>query len=641
MRPVFTRFTGALIAALVLVGTNVTVLSQSPGLQRRGSLDLPPVENGHEVPLRDVETTQGSRRGLTTSWGMRDGEPLSFQQTPPILRPDHNGIIALSEFAVVGDHPTVTFERADANAASGVVVEQWRRTAKTTISGRTVSLFEPRWSRRVWAQRLQHERYGFDRPYVFWGRILIPTRGVASDAAPAQTRSLYVRVGSTAIPNSRVLRIAPDVQYASHVVNLVIPGFGDTRVGSGSYTYDLPTVANRFYTYFSDSYDSIAFIPQRSQMAEYGGFHRNIRNDVEGIGKPLLNQSHIYGSTGRLKSVEVYPQGQFATNEDSSHEIAHQWGDGFDWATLGGIDRGGWYPSSHTPLLYRGATLIGAVLKGSRRVKNVDSERFEIEQTTGPLRFHPLQMYRMGLLPTSAVPDVLVFADQSQFSEGGHRSPAMGSTVVGRTNRVTIENIVAHHGPRRGPRPTDWRRATVVVSRDGLLSQTEMDYWNFFAQRLEDPNRTGVLSYDQYPSFDALTGNRVDLQTDIAPRLVEPITQPMTVDYPAFGQRDWPGIIFESPVPSRYTTGSRTRLSGRVTDTSRSFDTVLVRFWRHNGTSDQALRYWASVNPDGSFAIDVAPGQLQTGSYSLGVFLFWPDSGSQDPRAMLSPAIVE
>ena len=618
MRSGFTRFTGAFIAVLVLVGIDVTVLSQTAGVDRSGSWDRPPTEDRHEVPLGDVDIPQARRQNLTTSWGMPGGEPLSFLQTPPILRPDHGGAITLSKFALLGDYPTVTFERADDNAASGSVVEQWDRTGKTTISGRTVSLFEPRWSRRVWSRRLQHECYGFDRPYIYWGRVLLPTRRVTSFATPRQTRPVYLRVGSTAIASSRVRRIAPDVQYASHVVNLVVPGFGDTRVLSGSYKFDLPTVANTFYAYFSDSYDSIAFIPQRSQMAEYGGFHRNIRNDVEGIGKPLLNQSHIYGSTGRLKSVEVYPQGQFATNQDSSHEIAHQWGDGFDWATLGGIDRGGWYPSSHTPLLYRGATLIGAVLKGSRRVRNVDAARFEIEQTTGPLRFHPLQMYRMGLLPKSAVPDVLVFANQNQFTESGSRSPATGVTVIGRTNRVTIESIVAHHGPRRGPRPTDWRRATVVVSRDGLLSQTEMDYWNFFAQRLEDPNRTGVVSYDQYPSFDALTGNRVDLQTDITPRVGEPITQPLAVDYPVFGQRDWPGIVFETPIPSRYTSGRRTRLSGRVTDTSRSFNTVLVRLWKHNGSSDDALRYWASINPDGSFALDVAPGSFQTGSYSLG-----------------------
>ena len=118
---------------------------------------------------------------------------------------------------------------------------------------------------------------------------------------------MYLRVGSTGIPHSAVRQIAPDVQCASHVVNLVIPGFGDSRVSSSTYNFDLPAAAYIFYTHFSDTYDSIAFVPQRSQMAQYGGFHRNIKNDIEGIGKPVLDQSYVYGSAGRLKSVEVYP----------------------------------------------------------------------------------------------------------------------------------------------------------------------------------------------------------------------------------------------------------------------------------------------------------------------------------------------
>ena len=629
------------IVASILVCVAVSLSAQTRDLERLGGRDLSPLENAEQITFCDVEIPPARRQGLNSSWGMPDGVPLSFQQTPPILRADHGGSISLSEFALLGDYPTLTFERDDESAASGIAVERWQRTGTTTISGRTVSLFDPRWSRRVWSKCLQHERHGFDRPYILWGRVVLPSTVNDRRTAGPETRPLYLRVSSSAMPGSRVRQIAPDVQYASHVVNLVLPGFGDTRVSSGTYNFDLPTAARAFFAHFSDSYDSIAFIPRRTQVAEFGGFHRNIRNEVEGIGKPLLDQSHVYGSTGRLKSVELYPQGQFATNEDSSHEIAHQWGDGFDWATLGGIDRGGWYPSSHTPLLYRGATLIGAVLKGARRVRSVDSARFDIEQTTGPLRFHPLQMYRMGLLPVDAVPDVWVFADQNQFSESGSRLPAPGSTLVGRTNRVTIGSIVAHHGPRRGPRPTTWRRATVVVSSDGLLSQREMDYWNFFAQRLEDPNRTGVKSYDLYPSFDALTDNRVDLQTDIVPRAAAPIIQPLSVDSPAFGRRDWPGVVFDAAVPSRFSTGTSTRLSGRVTDTSRNIDTVLVRLWKHNGSSDQALRYWASLDLDGFFSVNVEPAALQTRSYSIGVFLFWPGSSSQHPRAILSPAFVD
>ena len=506
------------------------------------------------------------------------------------------------------------------------------------MSGRTVSVFEPSWSRRVWSERLRYERYGFDRPYVLWGRVVVPSAENGGFVATRKTRPLYLRVGSTGLPVSHVRQIAPNVQYASHVVNLVMPGFGDSRVLGGTYAFDLPTAAHDFFAHFADTYDSIAFVPQRSQLGSFGAFHRNVKNEVEGIGKPLLDQAHAYGSAGRLQSVELYAQGQFATNENSSHEIAHQWGDGFDWATLGGIDRAGWHPSSHTPLLYRGATLIGAVLRGSRRVRNVEPTRFEIEPTTGSLRFHPLQMYRMGLVPAAAVPDVLVFADQNQFES---QLPPSGQAVSGRTNRVTIDGIVAHHGLRRGPRPTTWRRATVIVSTEGLLSQTEMDYWNFFAQRLADPNRTAVSSYDGYPSFDALTNNLVDLQTDIMPRGDVPIVQPLPVDYPVFGQRDWPGLVFDSAVPSRYGSGTRTRLSGHVTDREHPVDSLLVRFWKHNGGSEDALRYWASVDADGSFVVELEAEAFSAGSYSMGVFLFWPGSGAQHPRALLSPVVVD
>ena len=524
-----------------------------------------------------------------------------------------------------------------------------------------VSLFAPRWSGRTWLEHLRHARHGFDHPYVFWGRVLIPRNVSTSAGTPATTRSVYLRVGSTGIPRSLVHNLAPDVQYASHVVNLVVPGFGDSRVTGGSYDLDLAAVSNRFYEHFADRYDSIAFVAQRSQVAEYGAFHRNVKNQVEGIGKPRLDQSHRYGSAGRLQSVEFYSQGQFATNEQSSHEIAHQWGDGFDWRQLAGITEAGWHPSSHTPLLYRGETLLGSVLAGSRRVgrptRALPSDAdYVVEGTSSPMRFHPLQLYRMGQLPARDVPDVWVFVDQDQLSGQNGRTPSAGTAISGQTNRVTIEGIVAHHGTRRGPSPTEWRRATVVVSQDGLLSQSEMDYWNFFARRLEDPSRNGVVSFDGYPSFDALTEYRVDLQTDIVPGTSfvpqtgimsaskDLVIQPLdsrAIDSPAFGPRDWPGVEFDAPVPSHYRPSTPVRLSGRITAAAPgATDTILVIFWKSGGSDRDALRFWGDVQPNGRFTVDVDPTALQEGTYSVGVFLFWPDSGAQYPRGLMSPAFV-
>ena len=611
------------------------MLSQH-GAAPAGAKDLPPTGLSElDAALCGTDATYDIRQSFAVSQTLQDGEPLSYQQAPPILQPDHEGAIGLLDFSVLGDVPALTFERQDGDASSGVVIERWQRTDTTVGGGRLVSRFNPTWSGRTWLRHLRHERHGFDRPYVFWGRVVVPSNIPTPTGSSVNTRPVYLRVGSTGISRSHVRRVAPDAQYASHVVNLVAPGFGDSRATGRTYDLDLATVSNQFYRHFADRYDSIAFIGQRALVADYGAFHRNVKNQVEGIGKPLLAQSQMYGSGGRLQSVEFYSQGQFATNEQSSHEIGHQWGNGFDWRTLAGISESGWHPSSHTPLLYRDETLLGSVLAGSRRVErhfsslSFDASYF-VEKTSSPMRFHPLQLYRMGLLPARGVPDVWVFVDQHQVTARDGRTPAAGTRLAGQTNQVTIQGIVAHHGVRRGPTPTVWRRATVVVSRDGLLSQTEMDYWNFFAQRLEAPQSSGVVSYDGYHSFDALTGGRVDLQTDIVPAHADSPAQPLTglssrvIDAPDFGKWDWPGVEFDQPVPGHYRTAARVRLTGRLTTGApANTQSILVRFWKSGGGDGDALRFWGTVRPDGRFTVNIEPTALQEGTYSLAVFLFW------------------
>ena len=80
---------------------------------------------------------------LAQGAGMRDDEPLSFLQDPPILNPDHAGPFALRDLTVLGDMETVTFERADATNPSGTVVETCHRVRTQGIAGRIASVFEP------------------------------------------------------------------------------------------------------------------------------------------------------------------------------------------------------------------------------------------------------------------------------------------------------------------------------------------------------------------------------------------------------------------------------------------------------------------------------------------------------------------
>jgi hypothetical protein len=251
----------------------------------------------------------------------------------------------------------------------------------------------------------------------------------------------------------------------------------------------------------------------------------------------------------------------------------------------------------------------------------------------------------MGKLAPEDVPELTIFEDQGQFAADDASEPDPGTAVNGAHRSVTVFAAIGAHGRRSGPSPDVWRRGsrgTIVVSRDGLLSQRELDYWSFFAQRLEDPDKTGVISYDGFPSFDAATYDRVDLRTDIRPKSHPAIQQSRVVDTPTFGTADWRGVVFDAPVPSKFKVRERVRLKGRVTALDRTdFDTILVRFWKYGGTDADAIRVWERIGSRDSFDIDVEFRDGQQGRYSMEVFLFWPDSGPQFARSDLTPLIVE
>jgi hypothetical protein len=166
--------------------------------------------------------------------------------------------------------------------------------------------------------------------------------------------------------------------------------------------------------------------------------------------------------------------------------------------------------------------------------------------------------------------------------------------------------------------------------------------WTFYLQRLEDPQRTGMLSYEGYPSYDASTGHTVDLRTDIRPRSLPAIAQPLPVDFPLFGRSDWRGVIFDQPVPSRFRVGERVRVTGQVTSRDRTdFNQVMIRFWKHAGADGDAILVSDRVRSNGGFIFDIDFREGQQGRYSMEVSLFWPGGGPQFPRSRLTPVIVE
>jgi hypothetical protein len=616
---------GALAAgALVALLLADSVTGQQP-------LDLPPLRDGS---LRELCGTGQDRLrqigALQRLVAVTPGQPLSYRQEPPILTPDYTDAVTLRAFTLVGDVPTVRFKPA----FEGSAVETWTRTAVGQVNGRMVSLFEPSWPSSVVDQVLSRRRWGWDLMGVYWGELL--TEGIE----PGAGRSVYLRMAPTSLPPVQVWRPAGDVQYSSHVVNLMIPGFGDGVIDD-EYGFDLVGVASKFYQSFADSYDTLAIVPDQTLFLSYGAFHRNVQNAVRGIGIDVFDNSLLYGSRShRLRGIEVF-NSYFATGHAlSAHEIAHQWGSYIDWSKLNGLVRAGHQPASHDPLWAEGETLIGSVLSPYRRVAR-GGAGWEIQRTPAPVRFHPYSLYAMGLIPKEAVPEVTLFDQQDQFDPLAMSTPDIGKPVVGTARTATVYNVIGMLGERSGPVDTQWHRATIVVTRDRLLTDFEMRYWTFAARRLEDPNGAGVVGFDGAASFDVATSRAIDLHTDIRPLSGQVAVDPFDVDYPLFGRSDWRDVAFDDVVPSHYRIGERARWSGVVRARDRSdINQILIRFTKAGG-GDDAIRVTGAVSSRSSFLLDTQFEPRQAGTYMMEVFLFWPDSGPQYSRAALSPVVID
>ena len=245
-----------------------------------------------------------------------------------------------------------------------------------------------------------------------------------------------------------------------------------------------------------------------------------------------------------------------------------------------------------------------------------DAETFIIERTPAPAALHPATLYRMGLIGLEAVPELLVFENQDQFDRD--TMPPAGTALEGGTVEVHINDIIAEHGSRTGPVDSSWRRATIVVSRDELLSEAEMDYWNFFAAR--HAATRGVTTFHGVPSYYEATGRRVRLHTDVTPTTSAKIVNSPSCRYRTCRSTRWSsrGVRLDAPVPGLFAVGDTVTVSGTVTSAE---DEVCVAWIRNGGGT-----YSYHCRTSRSFS--VAYTFTEAGHYALSIA--FPDREGED-----------
>ena len=287
-------------------------------------------------------------------------------------------------------------------------------------------------------------------------------------------------------------------------------------------------------------------------------------------------------------------------NGISNHELSHQWGHYLDWQAIAGI--AGRNPG-HTPLWgYHESPIPFVLFPGLRLLPRAGTPDWDVVRAPEPTAIPPLQAYAMGRLPASSVPTTHVFEDQN-------RQSIFSGVVSGATRQVTLGQIVAVHGPRTGPVVQSLRRATVLVSREQLVSQREMDFWTFLAARLEDPNQTGMVDVSGMGSFRAISG--ATLQTGLVLPPGQSLAGPTGLEPSTLDPGDILGVTLDAAPKMQLAADGIFRIRGRIDHPTLRTATSL-RMYTNSG---QTL-FNQAIGADGTFAASV-PVQLTPGRTHL------------------------
>ena len=275
---------------------------------------------------------------------------------------------------------------------------------------------------------------------------------------------------------------------ATEAVVGISPGSNLGGVQGVDYSNDLPTsnltgtiaqvfefrselselaLAKKFYQTHGDHFDQlIVFLGfDLSLGGTTVAFNQAAKNEVEGIGGQIFDNTEFFGSAGRLTSFIVmgsldsspthYPDDPFATAFGTSrfidvlaHEVGHQWLAFTPFQDTGGISQtilG--RQDAHWSFFFDSNS---SVMEGNDiddRGEEMGDARFRTVDATNT--YSALDRYLMGFLPGDDVPDMFVVEGPTGTFIFPTANPITGVEFGGRRKDLSIDAIISANGERR------------------------------------------------------------------------------------------------------------------------------------------------------------------------------------------------
>ncbi len=270
---------------------------------------------------------------------------------------------------------------------------------------------------------------------------------------------------------------------------------------------DFNKVSKKVYEYLNDDFDFIFILSVEAEQPDglYFGISRKIKNDVEGIGSSIYDNTTTYGSGGTLKSIIHLARTEYIRNGPFLHEIMHYWGNqGFIPTTVGG---------------HWGYSSVGGQLGGFDELVDLGNNSYQgmlngqdsfgtFANGGNTLAYGNLELYLMGLIPANELEPIQVAENPE--------STGSGTFTADNIKTYTAADLIAQHGARV-PEEKDAQKAfkgvTVVISTSKLSEEEAKS----ISVNLDNFSRNGATdqSWGSFFNFWKATGERATISMNI------------------------------------------------------------------------------------------------------------------------------
>ena len=281
-------------------------------------------------------------------------------------------------------------------------------------------------------------------------------------------------------------------------------------------------ITRKLYKFFDDKFDIISYIFNGTSHTSYGGGFADVKNDVEGIGKRIFDNSANFGSKGRLTGI----MHTFRSNA-FRHEFMHNWCD-LDLGQLVYTNNGLKRESTHWGISDVNGVLGGFSVEDLKTNIDGNPSKYQFSTSNNKGIYAPLELYLMGLLDIKEVPDIHVYTDISSYERG------MPTTFIANTvNTWTWQDIEKKFG-KRNPSVENSQKEfsilNVILTTDPV---NDME-WSIIQENIKSESKKGDLDSPSWESFWQATGGRASVEMDkLNEKLKNPIVSNDKIDVPS------------------------------------------------------------------------------------------------------------